>query len=297
MISHVNAVMKEFDPAVVQVTSYYAPIIALLAHLRSIPVVSDYHASMRVMERSLPLRLANAMVELKALNSADMTIVPTRILSSYILRRYGKGTVVVPNCIDLEEFKPTDSKRSVRRELGVGEEVKIIFFHGSPYPENFEALRRLGEIAEEMNNQGVPTLALVAGVLRGTANKSVRYLGYIEDLPAYISAADLAMLPVTISEMGIRSRVIEYLACGLPVVTTPSGATGMEEAVQGGIVAVGESNDELVEAAHGLLELDSAESQKLGKDARHFAEQNFSPTRAARQLEEVYSAVVERGRS
>ena len=294
MVSGVLRMFREFRPQVLQVTSYYAPILIPLARMLSVPSVSDYHASLRAMERSFLIHLANAVVEERTLETADLTIVPTRLLSLYLFRRYGRNSVVVPNCIDLRDFRPVDSRSAVFRELEIPDGAKVIFFHGSPYPENLEALSRLTKMVEEMNDRGVPTVALVAGALPAASHQSVRFLGYKDDLATYISAADLAMLPVTISEMGVRSRVVEYLACGLPVVTTPSGATGMDEAVRRGFVLVGKHDVELIGAARSIFALDRNENKKLRGETRRFAEEKFAPSRAARQLEELYRAMIMR---
>lgn len=293
MVRNVHRLIREFRPDVVQVTSYYAPILTFLAHLFPVPVVSDYHAAMRVMSRNMPLRVANAAAEVMTIESADATIVPTQLLATYVMRRYGKRADVVTNCVDLREFRPTESRLAVTRELGICEGTKLIFYHGSPYPENLAALRRVGVIVDKIVRKGIRTAGIVAGDFPASNDHSIILLGYKDNLATYISAADLAVLPVEIPEMGVRSRVVEYLACGLPVVTTPSGATEMEDAVRRGLVSVGKDDEELVEIASRILSLDRTESEKLRREARRFAEEYFSPARAARQLEGVYRSVIE----
>jgi len=243
------------------------------------------------------MHLVNSVVEVKTLEAADRTIVPTRLLSLYLLQRYGKDSVVVPNCIDLDDFRPIDSKSSVLEELEIPYESNVIFFHGSPYRENIEALGRLTRIVERMNNRGVSSMAVIGGALPRVKSEFFRYLGYREDLRRYISAADVAILPVTITEMGMRSRVVEYLACGLPVVTSPSGATEVSEAIERGFVSLGRNENELTEAALKLLGLDNDKKRRLRSEARRFAERNFSFSRASSQLREVYRAVTRGGKT
>jgi len=56
----------------------------------------------------------------------------------------------------------------------------------------------------------------------GNGGSAVRQLGYVEDLRGLYAAADIAANPVP---YGSRSsvKVAEYLAAGLPVVSTPGG--------------------------------------------------------------------------
>jgi len=55
----------------------------------------------------------------------------------------------------------------------------------------------------------------------------VRRLGYVEDLKALYAAADIAVNPVAYGS-GSSVKIAEYLAAGLPIVTTPVGARGYE---------------------------------------------------------------------
>lgn len=55
---------------------------------------------------------------------------------------------------------------------------------------------------------------------------NVRLLGFVDDLPALMHQAMVAVNPVT-TGWGVNMKMMEYLAAGLPVVTTPFGARGI----------------------------------------------------------------------
>jgi glycosyltransferase involved in cell wall biosynthesis len=56
--------------------------------------------------------------------------------------------------------------------------------------------------------------------------------GFVENLPEYIAAADIAVAPL-LKGGGTKIKILEYMACGKPVVTTTKGAEGIS--VQNGI--------------------------------------------------------------
>ena len=72
---------------------------------------------------------------------------------------------------------------------------------------------------------------LVTGgpVPQGDPSPCTVFAGRVEDarLTAYLQAADLCLAPV-FSGSGTRVKVLEYMAAGRPVVSTPKGAEGIE---------------------------------------------------------------------
>src|SRR5438105_6600906 len=54
---------------------------------------------------------------------------------------------------------------------------------------------------------------------------SIRVTGYVPDLAPYLSGAALMVVPVRAGS-GMRVRILEALARGVPVVTTSMGAEG-----------------------------------------------------------------------
>jgi glycosyltransferase involved in cell wall biosynthesis len=88
-----------------------------------------------------------------------------------------------------------------------------------------------------MEHQVMPRLEprgrlLVVGAcaedLSAATGSSVVRLGYVDDLRPILAAADVAVNPIAYGS-GSNLKMAEYLAAGLPVVTTPIGARGFEE--------------------------------------------------------------------
>ena len=63
--------------------------------------------------------------------------------------------------------------------------------------------------------------------LREYSNKGIYYAGFVEDINTYTKAADLLLNPV-ITGGGVKTKMIEALGMGTTVVSTASGAVGVD---------------------------------------------------------------------
>jgi glycosyltransferase involved in cell wall biosynthesis len=139
-------------------------------------------------------------------------------------------TYYFPNVADLEHFAvarrpgplPTDLEAIPRPRLGF---VGVL----SDFKLDLDLLRRIAEarpdwhlvfIGEEREGQRHPVLASLAQ--RG----NVHFLGYrpYADLPNYLRGMDVGLLPMQINDYtraAFPMKFFEYLAAGLPVVSTP----------------------------------------------------------------------------
>ncbi len=111
----------------------------------------------------------------------------------------------------------------------------------------------------------------------------------IADAPSvepYLDAASVVIAPVR-SGGGMRMKVLEPLARGKAVVTTPLGAEGFTGFDQEPPLAIAETGEAIAAATARLLGDDSAR-RELGARARQFAERHYSPQAWATRLEAVY---------
>ena len=110
-----------------------------------------------------------------------------------------------------------------------------------------------------------------------------------EELPSYMAAADLFVLP-SFSE-GLTTSLVEAMSCGLPVVATRCG--GPEEVVNeevGRLVAVGDAED----LAAGILAV-LDEYDRYDREAiRRQAEERYDYRRVAARIYAVYEEVLAR---
>ncbi|MET0558011.1 MAG: glycosyltransferase [Solirubrobacterales bacterium] len=110
----------------------------------------------------------------------------------------------------------------------------------------------------------------------------------IADAPSvepYLAAAAAVIAPVR-SGGGMRMKVLEALAKGKAVVTTPLGAEGFTGFGAPPLVIADEATA-LAAAVADLLE-DGQRRRRLGTEARDFASQHYSPGAWAARLEPIY---------
>jgi glycosyltransferase involved in cell wall biosynthesis len=134
------------------------------------------------------------------------------------------------------QFRPlahTPSLEAVRRKYGLPESFAL--YVGTIEPrknlvrlfEAFEQVRRRGRgstVLALVGNRGSSDTAILASLERLGLGDAVRILGQAptDDVVALYNLADLLVLPSLYEGFGLP--VIEAMACGTPVVTSPNGA-------------------------------------------------------------------------
>ena len=98
--------------------------------------------------------------------------------------------------------------------------------------------------------------------------------------------AAVVMAPVRTGG-GMRMKVLQAMAAGKAVVTTPRGTEGYTGFGEEPPLAVGESGEEIAAATAALLQDDGAR-RRLGERAREFAERHHSPEAWARRQTAVF---------
>lgn len=138
---------------------------------------------------------------------------------SVAIDRYGVPSskcTVVANGIDPALFFPRD-KMECRRRLGLPKEEQIVVFLGS-FIHRKGPLRVL-QACQKLNP--IPRLIFIGAGPEQPSGKEVLFAGTLahEQVPLYLCASDVFVLP-TLGE-GMSNAVLEALACGLQVVTSP----------------------------------------------------------------------------
>ncbi|MFI7586461.1 glycosyltransferase family 4 protein [Spongisporangium articulatum] len=124
-----------------------------------------------------------------------------------------------------------------------------------------------------------------AGLPSGAAwGGRVRFLGWVDDLDAVLGRSAGLLSPLR-SGSGVKIKVLEALARGLPVVATPSGVQGIAASEETGCL-LGTTPAEL---AAGMARLaDPATNDQLSKAARQAWDERYAPPVVQRRYDEIF---------
>jgi glycosyltransferase involved in cell wall biosynthesis len=111
--------------------------------------------------------------------------------------------------------------------------------------------------------------------VRALAGANVEVVADAPSVLPHLEEAAVVMAPVRTGG-GMRMKVLQAMAVGKAVVTTPRGTEGYTGFGEEPPLAVGESEAEIAAATAALLEDDGAR-RRLGERARDFAERHHSP--------------------
>lgn len=132
---------------------------------------------------------------------------------------------VIHNGVDTEIFKIYD-RREARKILGLPEDEFVFLFSSNNLDDENKGLDRVIK-ALEMVNVTNSTLVCIGGNeswIPLMSTQKIKIVGYVnsqETLALYYSASDLYLQGSYIESFG--QTVVEAMACGTPVVSTPSG--------------------------------------------------------------------------
>lgn len=170
-----------------------------------------------------------------------------------------------------------------------GTESSLLFVGSFVHPPNVDALRRIVDRVLPAVRDAVPAARLVVvGAAPPTElvdRAGVTAVGEVESVTPYLTGASVVLGPVW-SGGGMRVKVLEALAAGKAVASTPLGIEGL--GVQPGEQAVvAEDEDELAREIVSLLH-DPERRRRLGAAGRELMIGRFSWDRIAPQYDAIY---------
>jgi len=185
-------------------------------------------------------------------------------------------------------FREAPAQKDKAREgLDLPANKKLVIFHGSySHSPNRTAIRRIIDNIAPIVAERNPNIEFViAGSdVPKLSENNVTSIGFVDDLMAFIDAADLAIIPVEIG-VGVRVKMIDYMSRGLPVIATKDAMEGIDYSDGREVVLAGDDKD-FVEKILKLVD-DPTTAKSIGESAREYAMKNFSPDVARVTLEGV----------
>jgi len=206
---------------------------------------------------------------------------------------------VVPNGVDLDYFSPSEEVREPQTIVFTGKmsyhanitavgcfvqnvmpkiwaelpKAKLWVVGKNPPSE----IRKLGVCFP--NDSSKPPVSPVGGDSR------IQITGTVEDIRPFLRKATLAVAPIRYA-VGIQNKVLEAMACGTPVVTTPKAIRAIDAKHERDLV-VAEGNQQLADSIIFMLK-NASLCTSIGHSGRSFVERNHNWHSVARNLIQIY---------
>ena len=201
-----------------------------------------------------------------------------------IRQRPGRDVLIIPNGVDCRATRPAPFRD--------GGPPVLVFTGDMSFDPNVQAAETLArrvfpEIRRRFSDAELhlvgrnPNPRVLA--LRGPG---LTVTGKVPDIAPHLQTATAYVAPLA-TGAGTRTKLLEAMAAGLPIVTSRVGIEGID-AVDGQQVLLADASDEFTAAVLRLLAY-PAERRRLGEAARRLAEDRYDWTLCLAPLGELYS--------
>lgn len=245
-----------------------------------------------------------AQVEARDLAGSDRILTLSDCFRQMVVSRFGirpEQVQTIAGGTDTARFRPPEDKRQARRELGLPVNRRLLLSIRRLSPRM--GLDRLILAMPRILAQHPDVLLLIGGqgpdrerleglIMQNRLDQHVRLLGFIpeEKLAMHYGAADLFVLP-TLALEGFGLVTTEALACGVPVIGTPVGATPeILSALDPRLIAPDATPAGLAEAVGRFLGSDW-QASLLPERLHRFVQVRYSWEAHVRATEAVYHAL------
>lgn len=205
-------------------------------------------------------------------------------VSAHDAASLGADVRVIRHCVDVDSFIPPAPEAFPRRD--------IVFTGNLGYRPNAEAAWRLAREIFPYVRQQVPDARLrivgpdPRGLARELASERITVTGFVPDIVAELQGAGAAAAPVNAGG-GVKTKVLEAMACGVPVVATSEANRGIE-AVPGEEILIGDTAKDFARHLAELLQ-DQERAAALGRAGRELAVRKFSWRQVGKELLALYA--------
>jgi len=277
-----------------------APLMILFASkILKKPTVVDCHdafQSMRTSFSSAIRKMLEFFLE-KTTYRFALSILTVSEHDKMFLRKYGiyrNDIIVIPNGVDTRVFSPLSDKLQIQKQENEKVFYQVIFVGNMEYLPNKEAAQYITSyIAPKILNK----IKNVKFVMVGKASSELLvnsphliFTGVVKNVAELLSESDIAIAPL-FRGSGTRLKILEYLASGLPVITTPIGAEGLD--VENGVhLLIEDDMSKLIDKTVDLIKDDELRL-RLGRAGRELVTRKYDWLNICKQLNEYYNFLIE----
>ncbi|HET9135838.1 MAG TPA: glycosyltransferase, partial [Candidatus Kapabacteria bacterium] len=200
----------------------------------------------------------------------------------------GIRTAMLTNGVDLSYFEYKDS----------GREDAMLFAGNLPIFHNAKMAERiLRDIFPKIRTERPEMKFWIVGKdpenwLQKLIEKTegAELFANVSDMRPFYQKAKLFIHPQDVGA-GIQNKLLEAMASGCPVVTTPIGASGIEGIINGMHVMVSETDEEFVQTALRLLD-DDKERHWLAHNSRQLIEKRYQWQNVFSSLDDIIEGII-----
>lgn len=222
----------------------------------------------------------------------------TRIIAVSEKEKDGIGlsnVSVVPNGVDIKQFQMKENLYPAHKD-----EFDILFIGDFTWMQNRDSARWIiQEIYPQITSYFKNAKKTILWIFGRNIPSDIKNSGKHEDIifdensdkstEKIFAQADMLLSPIRIGG-GSQYKILEAMASGTPVVTTPLGIEGIE-AKDGKEVLVGKTSHDLARLSAKILE-DEVLYKQIAQNARSFIEKNYTWEIIVDKLEKTYGEVV-----
>jgi glycosyltransferase involved in cell wall biosynthesis len=199
-----------------------------------------------------------------------------------------REVAVIPIAVDTDQVRPVPH----------GPEANHILHVGTMYwPPNIDAVTWfIDEIYPLIRRQRPDVVLDVVGsrppgdlLALGESDTGINITGYVADLEPYLAQAAAFIVPLRAGS-GMRVKILNALAQGLPIVSTSVGREGIA-VTDGQDILIGDTPADFAAAVLRLLDSPDLRAQ-LAVNGRRLAESHYDYRRACEPIDEVYSQAI-----
>jgi len=224
--------------------------------------------------------------EMALMRRVDATICMTDS-DTAVLKKFCTGVPihVINTGVDLDYFKPPEQP---------ARDATLVFVGAFRHNPNVDAMLYFcRKVLPLVQSQVRKTRLLIVGshpppAISGlTAIPGVEVTGFVPDIRPFMAAGAVYVVPLRLG-VGIRGKILEAWAMGLPVVATSVASAGLR-CKDGENIVLADRADRFAAEIVSLLN-DPSKRARLGREGRKVAEQYYSWDTSAEQLISLYEA-------
>lgn len=291
-VLRVSLLLREADIIQIEQQASGGLLIPFVKKVLKRPVVVDCHdvfQALRIKHTSIFRRMLETFLEKLAYRNADLLLTVSKIEKEFIISSGFQRCVieVVPNGVDTKSFKKSSEQTGIRKKFGLGGFQIVVFVGNLEYLPNREAIQLLSSVITPRVLDKVKDVKfLVVGKLENEMElPGLTFTGFVDNVSDILSVSDVAVAPL-FQGSGTRLKILEYLSCAVPVVTTSVGVEGLN--VANGVNVLIE--DDMDKFSMKIIELlqDEKFRRNIGKAGRELVVNEYDWLNIARKLGEAY---------